>query len=105
MTNDPDIIRDLLPLYRSGLASAASRRLVESWLAEHAPGAAKAGEEGDGMDEMALRALDSARRRSRGLRWLFGLAVGQTVLCLSTRIQFEHGVIVSARLLAFDMPW
>ena len=32
---DRDVILDLLPLYRAGLGSAGTRRLVEAWLEEH----------------------------------------------------------------------
>jgi hypothetical protein len=105
MTMDPDVISDLLPLYRSGLASAASRRLVEEWLAEHEAEARLEGEAaGDGADDLALRALEQARRLRRRLRWLFGLAIGLTVFCASTKIEFEGGQLVSARPLALDLP-
>jgi hypothetical protein len=105
MTTDPDIVRDLLPLYRSGLASAASRRLVEAWLADHAPGAISEGEAtGDETGRSELRALEQALRLRRRLRWLFGLAIGLTVFCASTEIKLEGGRLVSARLLALDLP-
>jgi anti-sigma factor RsiW len=105
MTIDPEIIKDLLPLYRSGLASPASRRLVEAWLAEHSPDAAdEAGIAPAGSDEAVLRALDRARRLRRRLRWLFGLAIGLTVFCASMEIRLEGGLPVSVRLLAVEMP-
>jgi hypothetical protein len=105
MTTDPEIIKDLLPLYRSGLASPASRRAVEAWLADHAPEALDDENIGGDADSAALRALDEARRRARLLRWLFGLALGFTMLCFSTTIRLHGGIPVSARLVAFDMPW
>jgi hypothetical protein len=105
MTTDPEIIKDLLPLYRSGLASPASRQAVEAWLADHAPQAMDDENGGGDSDSAALRALDEARRRARLVRWLFGLALGFTMLCFSTSIRLHGGVPVSAHLVAFDMPW
>ncbi len=105
MTIDSEIIKDLLPLYRSGLASAPTRKLVEAWLAEHSLEAAGTSDVAPGESDSALlRALDRARRLRRRLRWLFGLAIGLTVFCASTRIEFEGGRLVSARLLALDLP-
>ena len=105
MTIDPEIIKDLLPLYRSGLASAPSRRLVEAWLAEHGADVESAADEDRGMSDPALlHSLERARRLRRRLRWLFGLAIGLTVFCLSMEIHFEGGAPVSVRLLALQMP-
>ena len=104
MTVDPEIIKDLLPLYRSGLASPPSRRLVEAWLAEHKPDCSSPAEMAGASDAELLRALEQARRLRRRLRWLFGLAIGLTVFCLSMEIRFEAGVPVSVELLALRMP-
>jgi len=101
MTIDPEVIKDLLPLYRAGMASAPSRRLVEGWLAEH--GSGESGGRVDGGDD-ALAALERARRLRRRLRWLYGLAIGLTVLCASLQIDFEDGRPASVRPLALDMP-
>jgi hypothetical protein len=102
MTIDPEIIKDLLPLYRTGMASAPSRRLVEAWLAEH--GSGESADRGDGGGDDALAALERARRLRRRLRWLYGLAIGLTVLCASLQIDFEEGRPASVRPLALDMP-
>jgi hypothetical protein len=102
MTVDREIIHDLLPLYQSGLASAPSRRLVEEWLAAN-PGESAAGAietEGDGVAMLAR-----ARSLRRWQRRLYGIAIGLTVLCLSSEFHIESGRITEAHLLALTLPW
>jgi hypothetical protein len=101
MTIDRDIIFDLLPLYRAGLASDASRRAVDAWFAAHPedglrPRAAPA-------DDLAV-SLGRARQLRRRLRWLFGLAIAFTMFCFSAEFRFEDGRLAAARLLALDHP-
>ena len=109
MTIDREIILDLMPLYRSGLASEPSRRLVEAWLAEHPselPGGAAGRADPEGDDTFAaFAAFARARRLRRWQRRLYGLAVGLTVLCFSAELHFEGGRLAWARLLAFGHPW
>jgi hypothetical protein len=103
MTIDREVILDLLPLCQSGLASPASRRLVEDWLRDHpeAPAEAEAAA-GTGAD--GIEALARARRLRRWQRRLYGFAIGFTVLCLSAEFHIEQGRLVAARLLALDHP-
>lgn len=103
MIIDRDVIFDLLPLCESGLASPASRELVERWLGDH-PGE-QAGGRGPRVERHdVLEALGRARRLRRRLRWLFGLAIALTVLSFTAQLQFAHGRFVSVRLLALDLP-
>ena len=105
MTIDREIILDLMPLYRSGLASEPSRRLVEAWLCEHP---AESRDEDTGRShadaDEAFLAFARARRLRRWQRRLYGIAIGLTVLCFSAEFHFEGGRLTSARLLAFDHP-
>jgi len=105
MTIDREIIFDLLPLCQSGLASGPSRRLVETWLLDHPEEAAgsPAGRMPAGDD--GIEALARARRLRRRQRWLYGLAIGFTVLSVSSEFHVADGRLVSAQLLALEMPW
>lgn len=104
MTIDKEVILDLLPLCQSGLASQPSRRLVEAWLRDHPdePAGSPAGPIGPGGD--GIEALARARRLQRRQRWLYGLAIGFTVLSFTSEFHIEQGRLVSARLLAIDYP-
>jgi len=106
MTIDREIILDLMPLYRSGLASEPSRRLVEDWLSEHPSERIGDGaERGDPQGDEAFAAFARARRLRRWQRRLYGIAMGLTALCFSAQFHFHEGRLDSARLLAFDHPW
>jgi hypothetical protein len=102
MTVDDEVILDLLPLYRSGLASPATQRLVAAWLAAH-PEFDEVGasppQAGDG-----LGALAEARRLARWRRRLYGLAIGLSVLLLTTHIRSDGGRIIAVRLVGFEHP-
>ena len=102
MTIDRDIIFDLLPLYRAGLASDASRRAVDAWFAAHPEDGLKPRTAPE--DDLAA-SLGRARQLQRRLRWLNGLAIASTVLCFSAQIHFEEGRVASAELLAWKLPW
>jgi hypothetical protein len=104
MTIDREIILDLLPLCQSGLASKPSRRLVEAWLRDHPEEQAgnPAGPAAPGGDGIA--ALGRARHLRRWQRWLYGLAIGFTVLSFTSEFHFEGGRLVSAQLVALKMP-
>ena len=101
MTIDRDIIFDLLPLYRAGLASDASRREVDAWFAAHPE---------DGLKPRAApkedltASLDRARQLRRRLRWLYGLAIAFTAFSLGIQLRFDDSGLASVRLLAVDYP-
>jgi hypothetical protein len=104
MTIDKEVILDLLPLCQSGLASEPSRRLVEAWLRDHpeAQAGSPAGPDAAGGD--GIEALARARGLRRWQRWLYGLAIGFTVLSLTSQFHIEGGRLTSAKLLALEMP-
>jgi hypothetical protein len=105
MTTDREIILDLMPLYRSGLASEPSRRLVEAWLADHPSERSGAGDApSDPGGAQRYAAFAQARRLRRWLRRLYGLAIGLTVLSLTMQVHLTGGRVESARLLALDHP-
>jgi hypothetical protein len=101
MTIDRDIIFDLLPLYRAGLVSDASRREVDAWFAAHPE---------DGLkpraapDDALAASLGRARQLRRRLRWLYGLAIAFTAFSFGAELRFDGSGLVSARLLALDYP-
>ena len=111
-TNVPrEVLLDLLPIYVSGEASAATRALVEAHLAKDADLARRLHEAralpklAPGLPpELEMRAL----RRTRGAldlqRWLFGLAILFTALTFTTRLTFHGHRITEFRLLIFDYP-
>lgn len=96
---DREVILDLLPLYRAGLGSPATRALVEAYLAAHPEPAAEPAEEGRWRESLA-----QARRLSRARRYWFGAALALTALSLAIRIHFEGGRLVEAHLLAMETP-
>jgi hypothetical protein len=100
---DREIILDLLPLYRAGMASAPSRRLVEQWLQAEGGSAQRAGEEA--APDVELAALMRARALLRRQRRLYGAAIGLTVLSVTTELRIEHGKLLEAHLLGVDYPW
>jgi len=106
-----EVLLDLLPLYASGEASAATRALVETHLAKDLDLARRLHEVRALPrlahvlpPELELRAL----RRTRGAlalqRWLFGLAIMFTALTFTTRIGFDNQRITEFRPLIFDYP-
>jgi hypothetical protein len=102
MNVDREVIFDLLPLCEAGLASPASRRLVEDWLREHGGGETLAGAR-ELAPDAGMEALLRAKTLLRRQRWLFGGAIGLTALCFSLEISFRGG-LPAVRLLAFDYP-
>jgi hypothetical protein len=104
MTIDKEIILDLLPLCQSGLASEPSRRLVEAWLRDNpeVQAGSPVGPDAPGGD--GIEALARARGLRRWQRWLYGLAIGFTVLSLTSEYHIEGGRLVSAQLMALKMP-
>src|SRR5438128_73239 len=101
MTIDRDIIFDLLPLYRAGLVSDASKREVDAWFAAHPEDGLKP----SAMPDKDLTAsLERARQLRRRLRWLYGLAIAFTIFSFGIQLRFDDGGIASMRLLALDHP-
>ncbi|MDB5707408.1 MAG: hypothetical protein JWN66_4524 [Sphingomonas bacterium] len=100
---DREIILDLLPLYRAGMASAPSRRLVEQWLQAEDGSEQPPGEET--APDVELAALRRARSLLRWQRRLYGSAIGLTVLSVTTELRIEQGKLLSAHLLGLDYPW
>ena len=107
-TVDRDVIRDLLPLYRSGLVSPATRKLVEAHLATdpQLAGLLDMPEQpaDDAEASREFRAFARARMLLRWQRRLFGLAIGLTVLSLTTAMDIDERGITNVRLLAFEQP-
>lgn len=105
---DREVIRDLLPLYRSGLASPATRALVEAHLASDPELAGQLDTPGHGADDaqaaQEFRAFARSRMLLRWQRRLFGLAVGLTVLSLTTAMHIDEHGISNVRLLAVEEP-
>lgn len=106
-----EVLLDLLPVYASGEASAATRALVEAYLAKDDELARRL-REARALPKLApalppdleLRAL----RRTRGAlslqRWLFSLAIAFTALSLTTEVDFHDHRITKFRLVIFDYP-
>jgi len=101
MTIDRDIIFDLLPLYRAGLASDASRREVDAWFAAHPEDGLKPPAR---QDKDLTASLDRARQLRRRLRWLYGLAIAFTIFSFGIQLRFDDSGLASVRLLALDHP-
>jgi len=106
-----EVLLDLLPVYASGEASAATRALVEAHLATDEVLARRL-RESRALPKLApalppeleLRALRRTRRALALQRWLFGLAITFTALSFATRIVFDGLRITKFRLLIFDYP-
>jgi anti-sigma factor RsiW len=112
MNITPQVISDLWPLYTSGEASADTRQLVESYLAEH-PDLAKSLQDSLGLSlnnastpsvppDVELRALTKAKRRLWGhlrllqLALIFsGLAFGRIVSDTSWDVSPRNFIIVA----------
>ena len=105
MTIDREIILDLMPLYRAGLASEPSRRLIKAWLEEHPSDRVWSGSaQSDAQDPEGFAAFARARRLRRWLRWLYALAWVLTALSFTAQLHIEGGRLESARLLALSHP-
>jgi hypothetical protein len=101
MTIDRDIIFDLLPLYRAGLASDASRREVDAWFAAHPEDGLKPAAR---RDQDLTASLDRARQLRRRLRWLYGMAIAFTIFSFGLELRFDDAGHASVRLLSLVYP-
>jgi anti-sigma factor RsiW len=106
-----EVLLDLLPVYASGEASAATRALVEAHLATDTDLARRL-HEARALPrfspalppELELRALHRTRGALALQRWLFGFAILFTALTFTARITFHGYRITAFRLLIFDYP-
>jgi hypothetical protein len=104
-----EVVMDLLPLFLSGDASADSRALIVEFLAQDPELAERVRTAPQDLfkdvaepqlpADLEVRALRRARRLISLQRWLFGPAIGLTVLSLSIVIN-AHGI----HLLIQDHP-
>jgi hypothetical protein len=109
-----EVILDLLPIYLSGEASAATRALVDEYLQQD-PELAKR------MHTMSAESLHTiaqaplptdielrSLRRARALigwqKWLFGLGITFTALALPIEFSFEEGRLSEFHFLIRDYP-
>ncbi len=110
-----DVIVDLLPLYLSGEASGDTRSLVEQYLSRdealalqvrlHLTDGLGAGAALAQLPpELELRSLTRTRALLRRQRWLFGVAIGLSLLTLTTEISFEGSRVTGLRFLVRDYP-
>jgi anti-sigma factor RsiW len=108
-----DVVLDLLPVYFSGEASAATRALVEEFLSGDPALAERVRK--DWQDNLAAGApvlppeLELASlRRTRSLlriqRWIFGLAIGFTAAALSCRFAASGGHVTEFDFLIREYP-
>ena len=110
-----DVIVDLLPLYLAGEASGATRSLVEQYLSRDevlamqvrlhltdglGAGAALA----ELPPELELRSLSRTRALLRRQRWLFGIAIGLTVLTLTSKLSLAGNRVTDFHFLLRDYP-
>ncbi len=90
-----DVISDLWPVYASGEATADTKALVESFLADH-PGGAAEFEEPVGLPDVdetiapdaEARALVRTKELMRGGRWFHGVRVVAAVLTALALVRF-----------------
>jgi hypothetical protein len=108
-----DVLLDLLPVYLSGEASAATRQLVEEALRDDPQLAVRLrterelslpGHPPELRPELELEALRRTRRLLGWQRWMFGLGIGCIALACSTRIDFRGARLTTIRPLILDYP-
>jgi anti-sigma factor RsiW len=110
-----DVIVDLLPLYLAGEASAATRSLIEQYLSRDEALATQVrshvaeilGSAAGPVDlppELELRSLSRTRGLLRKQRWLFGTAIGLSVLALTSEISRGENHSTSFHFLIRDYP-
>jgi anti-sigma factor RsiW len=110
-----DVIVDLLPLYLAGEASGATRSLVEQYLSRDEALAMQVRlhlTEGLGAraapaelpPELELRSLSRTRTLLRRQRWLFGVAIGLSVLALTSELSLGGNRVTAFHFLIQDYP-
>jgi hypothetical protein len=113
MKIERDVILDLLPVYLSGEASAATRELVEEYLKQDPDLARRVREHGaeplpklplSPPPGLELKSLLRTRRLLAVQKWLFALTITFTSISLATRIELHDGRIGTIRPLLLDYP-
>ncbi len=109
-----EVILDLLPVYLSGEASAATNALVEEYIGEDEELAEIVRlQHKEGQIKMALPELPPelelvALRRTRRMltlqRWLFGLSLGFIAVSLTSQLSFKEGKLEDFHFLLRDYP-
>ena len=109
-----EVINDLLPVYLAGEASHDTRALVEEYLGQDAELAGRVRQQSaEGFATTPLPALPpglelKSLRRTRRLlgwqRWLFGFAIGFTVISLTSQFSLADGRVENFHLLIRDYP-
>jgi hypothetical protein len=84
-----DVILDLLPAVRGGVASADSRRLVEDYLAQDPEFAARAAVLPAPSAGMEMEALKRTRRHVHAASWAMALGIFFTMLPFSFLVNDE----------------
>ena len=109
-----EVVMDLLPLYRSGEASPATRAVVESFLEQDQELAQRI--RGPWLEnlrravpsglppELELKAFRRTRRLLVWQRWLIGFGMFFTALALSVQFTFSNGRVEDLHFLARDHP-
>ena len=108
-----DVILDLLPVYLSGEASAATLTLVDDYLKQD-PELAERVRLARAADlpklELGLRnelELESLRRTRASIalqKWLFGFGIMFTSIGMALRIDFHGGHLNGLHLMLFELP-
>lgn len=99
-----DVILDLLPLYRAGLGSPATRALVETYLRDHPELPERGYDKAEPSDDsFMLDAMQRARRVSRWRRRLYAFAIAFTAIFFALDIRATPGSF-HIRLLAMEYP-
>jgi hypothetical protein len=109
-----EVILDLLPVYLSGEASAATRALVEEYMKQDpelaqrirlqwAENFAKVAPSALPPD-LELRSLSRTRKLIGLQRWLFGFGIFFTAISLSNEFSFADGRLKEFHFLLRDYP-
>lgn len=109
-----EVIIDLLPLYLAGEASRDTRALVEEYLEQDTELARLVRQQSaddfstttlTGLPpELELRSLRRTRRLLGWQRWLFGFAIGFTVVSLTSQFSLAGGRLKDFHFLMRDYP-
>src|SRR5262249_36267750 len=97
MSIPKEVIQDLLPVYLAGEASPPTRAWLEAYLADHPELAEEVhrqrteslpAERPSVPPDLEMRTFRGTRRTLTQLRWLFGLALGFSLMPLSFQFSF-----------------
>jgi hypothetical protein len=109
-----EVSRDLLPFYRAGGGSPATRALVEEQIRQD-PELARLVEDGWKGDlpsaasstlppDLELEMLRRTKRLLAWQRWLFGLGIGFSAIALTSEATFGDGRLKEFHLLIQEYP-